>query len=40
MRDIYGRVAESPAFRERFAQDLNALWRDGTEAVLRSYLVR
>lgn len=40
MRDIYGRVAESPAFRERFAQDLSALWRDGTEAVLRSYLVR
>jgi mannitol 2-dehydrogenase len=40
MRDIYGRVADFPAFRERFAQDLNALWRDGTEAVLRSYLTR
>jgi mannitol 2-dehydrogenase len=40
MRDIYGRVAESHAFRERFAQDLNALWRDGTEATLRGYLSR
>ena len=38
MRDIYGRVADSTAFRERFALTLDALWRDGTEAVLREYL--
>jgi mannitol 2-dehydrogenase len=38
MRDIYGRVAEAPAFRECFAAHLRALWQDGTEAALRRFL--
>ncbi len=38
MRDIYGEVADAPAFREPFAAWLRALWSEGTEAVLRRYL--
>jgi mannitol 2-dehydrogenase len=37
MGDIYGAVAEAPAFREAFTAHLGALWADGTEAVLRRY---
>jgi mannitol 2-dehydrogenase len=38
MGDIYGAVAEAPAFREAFSSHLRALWAEGTEAVLRRYL--
>ena len=38
MRDIYGAVADAPAFRDAFARWLGALWSDGTEATLRRYL--
>jgi mannitol 2-dehydrogenase len=38
MRDIYGRTAEAPAFRDAFAAALRALWADGTEATLKRYL--
>ena len=38
MRDIYGTVADAPAFRDRFAAWLRALWSDGTAATLRRYL--
>ncbi len=38
MRDIYGAAAEAPAFRDRFAASVEALWTEGTEAVLRRYL--
>ena len=38
MRDIYGRVADAPAFRDAFAAWLRALWSDGTAATLRRYL--
>jgi len=37
MRDVYGRLGEDGRFRETFADALQALWRDGTEAVLRRY---
>jgi mannitol 2-dehydrogenase len=40
MRDIYGRTAEAPAFRDAFAAHLAALWADGTEATLQRYLGR
>ena len=38
MRDVYGAVADAPAFRDAFAAHLAALWQDGTEAVLRRFL--
>lgn len=38
MREVYGVVADAAPFREAFARHLAALWRDGTEAVLRGYL--
>jgi len=38
MHDIYGRTAEAPAFRDRFAGSLDALWSAGTAATLRRYL--
>jgi mannitol 2-dehydrogenase len=38
MRDIYGDVGESPAFAAAFGASLEALWADGTLAVLRRYL--
>ena len=38
LREVYGSVAEAPAFRERFIAHLAAIWRDGTEAMLARYL--
>jgi mannitol 2-dehydrogenase len=38
MGDIYGAVADAPAFREAFSRWLRALWSDGSEATLRRYL--
>ena len=38
LREVYGSVAEAPAFRERFVEHLAALWRDGTNATLARYL--
>ena len=38
MRDIYGDVADAPAFREAFARWLGLLWSDGTEATLRRFV--
>jgi mannitol 2-dehydrogenase len=38
MRDIYGAVADAPAFADRFAAWLAALWSEGTAATLRRYL--
>ncbi len=38
MRDIYGDVGTQEAFVGRFAHHLEALWRDGTETVLRRFL--
>ncbi|NMD06726.1 MAG: mannitol dehydrogenase family protein [Phyllobacteriaceae bacterium] len=38
MADIYGDVAEEPAFREAFAAALTALWTKGTAAVLEDYI--
>lgn len=35
---IYGDLADVPAFADTFCDTLNALWLDGTEAVLRAYL--
>jgi mannitol 2-dehydrogenase len=38
MDDIFGDVGRADAFRTAFAAALEALWRDGTEAVLRRYV--
>ena len=38
MEDIYGEVGRSEVFRRRFGHALAALWKDGTENVLQSYL--
>ncbi|MBX3567356.1 MAG: mannitol dehydrogenase family protein [Rhizobiaceae bacterium] len=38
MEDIYGAVGKSPAFAEKFAAALKALWADGTVATLRRYV--
>jgi mannitol 2-dehydrogenase len=38
LRDIFGDVADAPAFRDRFATALRSLWRDGTRATLQAYL--
>jgi mannitol 2-dehydrogenase len=38
MEDIYGEVGRSPAFRERFAAALDALWRDGTAKTVQAYI--
>jgi mannitol 2-dehydrogenase len=38
MTDIYGDLGADPAFKAAFANALNALWMDGTEAVLKRYL--
>lgn len=40
MADIYGDVAEAPAFRADFTRWLNRLWTEGTEKVLKDYLGR
>ena len=38
MEDIYGAVGRSAVFAAAFAAALDALWKDGTEAVLKRYL--
>jgi mannitol 2-dehydrogenase len=38
LRDIFGDVADSPVFRDRFETALRSLWRDGTRATLQAYL--
>lgn len=38
MGDIYGEAGAHPAFREAFALWLKALWRDGAQATLKTYL--
>ena len=38
LRDIFGDLAEHPAFRTRFEAALARLWRDGTRATLEQYL--
>lgn len=40
MEDIYGDVAKAEPFRTHFGAALSALWRDGTEAVLKRYVAR
>jgi mannitol 2-dehydrogenase len=40
MRDIYGDVADAPAFRDAFDGWLRALWENGTAATLQRYLGR
>jgi mannitol 2-dehydrogenase len=37
-RDIFGTVADSPVFRQRFAAHLTSLWSRGTRTTLRAYL--
>ncbi|HRO10684.1 mannitol dehydrogenase family protein [Amaricoccus sp.] len=38
MRDIYGAVADAPAFRDAFTRWLATLWSDGTETTLKRYI--
>src|SRR3712207_2149298 len=38
LRDIFGDVADSSVFRDRFETALKRLWRDGTRATLQAYL--
>ena len=38
MSDIYGDVGRHPEMKEWFAHYLNAVWENGAEAVVRSYL--
>jgi len=38
LRDIFGDVADAPAFRTSFASALQSLWRDGTRPTLQRYL--
>jgi mannitol 2-dehydrogenase len=38
MADIYGDLGADPAFRAAFAKALNALWAEGTAAVLKRYV--
>ncbi len=38
MRDIYGRTAEAPAFRDAFGRALGALWAEGTAATLARFI--
>ncbi|WP_243374809.1 mannitol dehydrogenase family protein [Microvirga solisilvae] len=38
LRDIFGDIADSSAFRLRFESALNSLWRDGTRTTLQRYL--
>ena len=37
MRDVYGDIGDDERFGRAFSSALQALWRDGTEAVLRRY---
>ncbi|KAA2316844.1 mannitol dehydrogenase family protein [Pseudooceanicola sediminis] len=38
MRDVYGDLAQVPAFAGRFADWLGLIWAQGTEAALNAYL--
>ncbi|WP_339758173.1 mannitol dehydrogenase family protein [uncultured Hoeflea sp.] len=38
MTDIYGDLGDRPAFAEAFAAALTALWQNGTEATLTTYI--
>ena len=38
MTDIYGALAQSPAFVAAFSQALESLWKIGTKATLERYL--
>jgi mannitol 2-dehydrogenase len=38
LRDIFGDVADAPAFQAAFDTALRALWRDGVRATLQRYL--
>jgi mannitol 2-dehydrogenase len=38
LKDIFGDVADAPAFREPFGTALRSLWREGTRATLQRYL--
>jgi mannitol 2-dehydrogenase len=38
LRDIFGDLAEAPAFQDRFQTALRSLWRDGTRVTLQRYL--
>jgi mannitol 2-dehydrogenase len=38
MSDIFGQVAMEPEFRERFANALNSIWKNGTRSTLQTYL--
>jgi mannitol 2-dehydrogenase len=38
MREIFGEIADAPAFQKAFATALGSLWRDGTAATLRRYM--
>ena len=40
MREVYGEVGENARFREAFGRALEALWTDGTSAVLGAYVGR
>ena len=37
-REIYGDLADNPAFVAAFTQTLNAVWQNGTAATIRAYL--
>jgi mannitol 2-dehydrogenase len=37
LRDIFGDLADSPAFRARFATALRSLWENGTRSTLQRY---
>jgi mannitol 2-dehydrogenase len=36
--DTYGDLGTEPAFVRAFTEALNAIWEDGTEAVLTRYI--
>ena len=38
MHDIYGALGENPAFRQAFADALNAIWSKGAKATLEAYV--
>jgi mannitol 2-dehydrogenase len=38
LREIFGDIADAPAFRSSFSKALQTLWRDGTRATLQLYL--
>jgi mannitol 2-dehydrogenase len=38
MAEIYGDVGKSPVFVAAFTRSLNAIWKSGTVAAVKSYL--